>query len=172
VCFCQKYFVISLFTVGPIGWTPWLEWTACTSTCGSGTQFRTRSCQNPTVSHFNNSCPGDSRETRACAEFSCKFVNSLFKENIIPHECIHHTCINLLRFKLHFMTSFLQIQWYRKLTLSRFYWLDCLFGVVSLHLHVRCGVTKEDAVLPKPYGVCGQQSRGSIRFSLLYRCCM
>jgi len=53
-------------------WNPWTAWTACSRTCGSGNQFRTRVC----VGGFGlGSCPGLSREQRLCNPNLCHIGN-------------------------------------------------------------------------------------------------
>ncbi|CAD5120039.1 DgyrCDS8620 [Dimorphilus gyrociliatus] len=48
------------------GWSLWSTWTSCTATCGSGTQFRQRSCNNPTPYFGGLYCKGDHNETTPC----------------------------------------------------------------------------------------------------------
>ncbi|OWF34851.1 Hemicentin-1 [Mizuhopecten yessoensis] len=48
---------------------PWNEWTPCTSSCGYGTRFRNRTCNQPL--HGGDVCPGVSSETEVCNAFSC-----------------------------------------------------------------------------------------------------
>jgi len=63
---------LSWSSIGPIGWTSWTVWSTCSSTCGTGTQSRTRTCRNPAASALNNSCPGDGTDYRTCTDSSCK----------------------------------------------------------------------------------------------------
>ncbi|XP_078581905.1 scavenger receptor cysteine-rich domain-containing protein DMBT1-like [Branchiostoma floridae x Branchiostoma japonicum] len=48
------------------GWTGWSPWSACSVTCGVGTQTRDRSCTNPAPAHGGADCAGLTRETQAC----------------------------------------------------------------------------------------------------------
>ncbi|XP_035657355.1 netrin receptor UNC5A-like [Branchiostoma floridae] len=49
------------------GWTDWSPWSACSVTCGVGTQTRDRSCTNPAPAHGGVKCDGRSdQETQAC----------------------------------------------------------------------------------------------------------
>jgi len=66
-------FFFFLHRIGAHGWTPWSAWSGCTQTCGTGTEVRTRSCQNPAASVLINSCPGDSINYRTCTD-SCKLI--------------------------------------------------------------------------------------------------
>ena len=50
------------------GWTVWSQWSACSTTCGTGTQERNRECSNPPPQHGGNDCTGDSDERRSCLD--------------------------------------------------------------------------------------------------------
>ncbi|XP_020632435.1 coadhesin-like isoform X1 [Orbicella faveolata] len=52
-------------------WSDWGPWSACTVTCGGGTQFHTRSCNNPSPAHGGLVCIGESEESRACNIDDC-----------------------------------------------------------------------------------------------------
>ncbi|WAR08191.1 SEM5B-like protein, partial [Mya arenaria] len=54
-----------------VGWTQWSEWSSCSVRCGTGLQKRSRSCQNPTASHINDSCTGDPLEFNTCTNKTC-----------------------------------------------------------------------------------------------------
>nr|XP_040222077.2 hemicentin-1-like [Anopheles coluzzii] len=58
----------------PVSWSPWGAWSACSATCGSGTQFRSRICLlvNGSPAHgerFN--CVGENVELKACELLPC-----------------------------------------------------------------------------------------------------
>ena len=46
-------------------------WADCSATCGSGTQTRTRTCDNPQPSVGGDPCYGKSSETQSCSAASC-----------------------------------------------------------------------------------------------------
>ena len=52
-------------------WTPWSEWTACSASCGPGTRFRTRECDDPPPQYGGRDCVGESNETCSCNEQEC-----------------------------------------------------------------------------------------------------
>ena len=52
-------------------WSQWGNWTACSSTCGGGKQFRVRICEYPTGVPKGNNCTGDSTEEKACNPDQC-----------------------------------------------------------------------------------------------------
>lgn len=49
-------------------WTDWSSYGACSQTCGDGTQYRTRTCTNPTPVGDGADCVGDSSESQACQD--------------------------------------------------------------------------------------------------------
>ncbi len=57
-----NYFILSVDG----NWGPWTSW-VCPVTCGSGTQTRTRQCNDPAPAHDGNVCPGLNSETASCA---------------------------------------------------------------------------------------------------------
>jgi len=52
-------------------WGSWSSYSTCTKTCGSGTQKRTRQCDNPPPSNGGSYCVGDDENTRRCNTESC-----------------------------------------------------------------------------------------------------
>uniref|UniRef100_A0A5S6QY43 Peptidase M12B domain-containing protein n=1 Tax=Trichuris muris TaxID=70415 RepID=A0A5S6QY43_TRIMR len=54
-------------------WSPWQEWSACSSTCGHGTQRRSRVClsRGSEETDPNLKCLGESTEVRSCNETDC-----------------------------------------------------------------------------------------------------
>uniref|UniRef100_A0A182VQ07 Uncharacterized protein n=1 Tax=Anopheles minimus TaxID=112268 RepID=A0A182VQ07_9DIPT len=58
----------------PVSWSPWGAWSACSATCGTGTQFRSRICLlvNGSPAHgerFN--CVGENVEIKTCELLPC-----------------------------------------------------------------------------------------------------
>lgn len=52
-------------------WSKWQEWGLCSSSCGSGFQFRFRSCDNPAPSNGGKFCPGNDVQSQLCNVQSC-----------------------------------------------------------------------------------------------------
>ena len=48
------------------GWGNWTQWSDCSTTCGNGTQIRTRRCDNPAPMYNGSDCIGESREEKGC----------------------------------------------------------------------------------------------------------
>ncbi|XP_073244555.1 SCO-spondin-like isoform X1 [Porites lutea] len=53
------------------GWSSWGNWCACSKTCGTGSQYRTRSCTKPPPSYGGKPCEGQAKQTRACNQKLC-----------------------------------------------------------------------------------------------------
>ena len=58
-------------------WGRWGQYSACTKTCGTGTQRRKRKCNNPSPSHGGEHCIGSDNESIICNTNRCsgKFSN-------------------------------------------------------------------------------------------------
>ncbi|KAH3740839.1 hypothetical protein DPMN_047553 [Dreissena polymorpha] len=52
-------------------WSDWSIWSACTTTCGSTTQTRSRACTNPPPSNNGTDCEGSSEESKSCMLEPC-----------------------------------------------------------------------------------------------------
>ena len=53
------------------GWSPWGKWCKCSKTCGSGSQYRKRSCTRPPPGYGGKPCVGLDKETRRCNTMRC-----------------------------------------------------------------------------------------------------
>ncbi|KAF5281477.1 hypothetical protein FQA39_LY17770 [Lamprigera yunnana] len=53
------------------GWGKWRNWGACSRSCGTGAQFRSRVCDNPSPSYGGNNCYGLSEDWKVCNIHSC-----------------------------------------------------------------------------------------------------
>lgn len=59
----------------------WGDFGSCSVTCGGGTQFRERKCDNPAPQHEGKDCTGEgaSKESKACSKIPCP-VNGGYTE--------------------------------------------------------------------------------------------
>ena len=93
------------------GWSSWSGWTACTQSCGAGSQERSRTCTNPSPRHGGNSCLGNPGEKQPCNEQSCPGKKRIFspQEIIKVREWMPHigplTKVNLLKLFLDIVPS-------------------------------------------------------------------
>ncbi|XP_053681415.1 hemicentin-1-like [Anopheles nili] len=58
----------------PVSWSPWGSWSECSSTCGKGTQFRSRICLllNGSPAHGDRfNCVGENVEMKSCELLPC-----------------------------------------------------------------------------------------------------
>ncbi|XP_063674439.1 coadhesin-like [Bolinopsis microptera] len=53
------------------GWSAPGEWSACSATCGGGTQSRSKICNSPAPANGGADCSGEASETQACNENVC-----------------------------------------------------------------------------------------------------
>lgn len=65
--FIAKTTVLKIF-VFPVngGWSPWSQWSECSSRCGKGQQKRTRVCNNPVPLNGGKPCPGSAVHKAEC----------------------------------------------------------------------------------------------------------
>ncbi|XP_048582034.1 protein SpAN-like [Nematostella vectensis] len=52
-------------------WGRWSVWSACSQTCGDGTQTRTRVCDDPAPKNGGSACVGDSSQAQVCKIATC-----------------------------------------------------------------------------------------------------
>ena len=74
-CTIAVLFTFALFcnlVAGTFGeWQAWGEWSQCTTSCGAGSKFRSRTCSEPTVGG-DQKCPGKSTEAAPCMISECQ----------------------------------------------------------------------------------------------------
>ena len=56
-------------------WSDWKNWSACSVSCGGGTQARDRACDNPAPAQGGLNCSGSVMETRICNTETCPGKN-------------------------------------------------------------------------------------------------
>ncbi|XP_076454826.1 cell surface hyaluronidase-like [Babylonia areolata] len=59
------------------GYGQWSAWGPCTTTCGGGTQIRTRACDSPMPQHSGRQCEGPREETQVCGTTPCEVDGAL-----------------------------------------------------------------------------------------------
>ena len=52
-------------------WSEWEDWGTCSNTCGNGTRYRTRRCDDPEPTNGGMECVGAQLETEICNEEVC-----------------------------------------------------------------------------------------------------
>lgn len=65
-------------------WSEWSEWSPCSVTCGTGVQYRGRTCDNPPTSGNGADCKGPSRMEKKCELPAC---NGKFHLTIFSNYC-------------------------------------------------------------------------------------
>ncbi|XP_062857960.1 hemicentin-1 [Trichomycterus rosablanca] len=68
------------------GYSEWMEWGACSVSCGTGVQKRLRQCNNPQPANGGRHCPGSDSETRSCQGKPCP-VDGQWSKWSIWEEC-------------------------------------------------------------------------------------
>ena len=69
------------------GWGPWGAWSACTKTCGSGTQIQERRCDSPRPDHGGRPCEGPGQQSQACNTRNCPGMDNemIFEKATMSH---------------------------------------------------------------------------------------
>lgn len=71
-CTCIKNASVLKISVSVNGnWATWGSWGACSVSCGSGQQSRTRGCSNPAPAYGGTTCSGTGTETMSCTMPAC-----------------------------------------------------------------------------------------------------
>ncbi|XP_055613324.1 hemicentin-1-like [Uranotaenia lowii] len=68
----SREFIVSVEV--PVSWSPWGEWSACSASCGKGTQFRSRICLLPSGSPAHGAqynCVGENVQLKNCEMLAC-----------------------------------------------------------------------------------------------------
>ncbi|XP_070578725.1 thrombospondin-1-like [Ptychodera flava] len=69
------------------GWGEWSPWSACTVSCGGGTQEHSRMCNNPAPAHGGRDCKGREHATRKCNLHACPIDGCLSNPCFQDVEC-------------------------------------------------------------------------------------
>lgn len=77
------------------GWGSWGSWGYCPVTCGGGTRYRYRSCNNPTPMYGGYICYGSSSDSVYCNTNGCpgKVLSVIFKEAEKTHWVVEHVSV-------------------------------------------------------------------------------
>ncbi|XP_050389147.1 sushi, von Willebrand factor type A, EGF and pentraxin domain-containing protein 1 isoform X2 [Patella vulgata] len=71
------------------GWTDYSTWSVCSATCGNGTRYRKRVCNDPSPDNGGLECEGNSTEVEECIQQEC-----IFCEDIVAPENGYIDCDN------------------------------------------------------------------------------
>ncbi len=58
-------------------WSPWLPWTECSQSCGTGRRFRSRTCDNPGPENGGEPCQGTNKQGETCSMEICPTCRTL-----------------------------------------------------------------------------------------------
>ncbi|XP_053380916.1 sushi, von Willebrand factor type A, EGF and pentraxin domain-containing protein 1-like [Mercenaria mercenaria] len=82
-CTCKDGYTGVFCNKPPVngGWSEWQEWSSCSLTCGGGTRYRSRKCNNPLPGFMGLDCEGNKTGTEACNDHTCPSCPKLKREN-------------------------------------------------------------------------------------------
>jgi hypothetical protein len=63
------------------GFTEWSSWSACSLSCGGGSQDKTRTCTNPAPQHGGSECDGAESDTQSCNEQACPGISAVCNDD-------------------------------------------------------------------------------------------
>lgn len=69
-------------------WSAFSDWTACTKTCGNGTQVRMRICNEPEPRNGGADCVGNGVQSQACRLKDCVAADCKANEMLVGKECV------------------------------------------------------------------------------------
>ena len=78
------------------GWGPWSDSSACSASCGVGTQSQTRECNNPPPANGGNPCPGLETQEVSCNLGPCSVIINILHPNKFLGSQYQPTNIQLL----------------------------------------------------------------------------
>ena len=84
ICYLLIWFlfcdIVTLISVDG-AWVSWSAWDTCTTTCGTGSQNRSRTCTNPAPQYSGADCSGSGIETQDCNTNPCpsEMIIDLYK---------------------------------------------------------------------------------------------
>ncbi|KAL3886510.1 hypothetical protein ACJMK2_026495 [Sinanodonta woodiana] len=84
---------------GPGVWTEWTQWSACSTSCGSGFRYIARFCINPNTEKEKHDCVGHAVESQSCQVKQCSeaTTNATAKPHVrlVPPEIFGSTEANV-----------------------------------------------------------------------------